>query len=99
MAQGTRLALSPDKGRSLHGQVVGTRLGIAATCIGKPVADRCKVAGQIPGRSVALLRILGEAPLDDPKEGCRRLGSSLRMAAMISAWLLPGNARRPVTIS
>ena len=75
--------------------------------LGEVLADAPQVAREVPRRAVALLRVLREAPLDDPAEGRRhaarrrsdRLGiftddRGERFGA-VSRW----KARFPVTIS
>ena len=81
------------------------RPGSRAAHLAEMIPQRREVAGEIPGRGVALLRILGEAAVDDPAQGRgrargrardRRLGSSRMIAVSVSAAVsrLPGAPAR-----
>ena len=71
------------------------------------VADAREIPGQILRRRVAVLGILGEAPLDDPAQRHRRRGrgrrqgsgSSRMIAVIVSGPVARANAFLPVTIS
>ena len=66
-----------------------------------------ELAREVLRRRVALARLLGQAPLDDPAQGCGRLGLTSRSAPAprsgsppsVSIAVFFWNARFPVAIS